>query len=373
MSKSKAAPKSATATLSNADKAKARSESAKKAAATRAAKKAQAATPSGKSGVELMVERLDGLDGKNVELQVSGSMNLTGGGVTMPEFFTGTLRAHDTKNGERRWKVGRRVVSLSTIASVEAIEAPAKPEPTPAAKPADTTPAPVAVSIDDQAKKAVDALPAHIVNYVEQHASQDAMAPMHGLPFVQAGRLYVQLEGRGGAGRGDTVAETTGLRPFLRATNGGLGEAPKKVLQIALATLGFERAPFPYVHPDRGSTASSYYSIELAAFKADIVVEPRQGKRDAARAEKVVATPNKSLAEAPVPMNPDGDERDVKRLGELWKAYNDARGAWRNAALKRVSKDKQDEYQAATREANADLVAHRRMMHTKNVQAAAKA
>lgn len=344
------------------------------------------------SSNHVTADALDALDGQPVEVQLFGSLSLNGGGMKAPTFHTGTLRAHDTKNRERRFKVGRRIVSLSTIASVKAVEpaAPAKPEPAkpdakkaksakaskPKAKATETVepPAvePIAThSIEDDAAEAAKVLPGYIVNYVEQHGSTDAMAPMHGLPFVQAGRLYVQLEGRGGAGKKDDVAATTGLRPFLRDTNGGLGDKPKKVLQLALAALGFERAPFPYVHPDRGSTASSYYSMPLDVFPAKVVAEPRQGKRDAKRAEKVVTTANKDLMVAPVPMRPDGNEKDVKRLDELWAAYDEARETWKRAALKRASADKQAEYQQATRDANAELVSHRRAMHAKNVRKAA--
>lgn len=233
---------------------------------------------------------------------------------------------------------------------------PSKAKPTKPSKPApDTTP-----TVD-----VAQVLPGYIVNYVEQHGSQDPMAPMHGDPFVQAGRLYLQLEGRGGAGKQDDVATTTGLRPFLRDTNGGLGDQPKKILQNGLADLGFTRKPFPYLHPDRGSTAASYYSRDLEGFPGEITIEPRQTKRDQRAAKRATEVANPALAEAPIPMQPAGSPEDVERLNALWAAYNDAREAWKAAGTARAPKDEQDEKMQATRAANAELLAHRKAMVAK--------
>jgi hypothetical protein len=306
------------------------------------------AKPAGKSGDDLVADQMDALDG------VKARVTVAGGDV---EPFVGKIKQHSDAGGERRWKVGARVVSVAQITGVERAD---EPEPTPTPDP--TTPQP---STDDDVAKAKDVLPGYIVNYVEQHGSTDPMAPMAGDPFVQAGRLYLQLEGRGGAGKKDDVAASTGLRPFLRDTNGGLGEKPKRVLQLALTALGFTRKPFPYLHPERGSTAASYYSVALDEFPEPVHAEPRQTKRDQRAIERATSVRNPALAEPVIPQRPDGSDEDVERLDALWAAYDKAREAWKQASLKRRPQDEQDAAMQATRDANAELLAHRKAMVAK--------
>lgn len=281
--------------------------------------------------------------------------------------YVGKIKQHgDGDGGERRWKVGSRIVSATQIAAVSTDEPTptTEPDPQPApAKPSKTA----AIAADAEAAK--DVLPQYIVNYIEQHGSTDPMAPMVGDPFVQAGRLYLQLEGRGGAGKKDDVAALTGLRPFLRATNGGLGDKPKKVLQVALGALGFERKPFPYVHPDRGSTASSYYSTPLDGFPLEVHQEPRQTKRDVKSIERATSVANDALLDVPVPQRPDGSPEDVATLNDLWTAYENARDAWKAACLKRKGPEIEEQLMVATREANAALLTHRKAMVAKLAEA----
>lgn len=385
---SKTAPKkSATPALSPEQKAAARSAASKKAAATRKANAAKAQSAAKVADVvndvqetaktevkaaasdAAFVTALESAEGKIARVRRTGDADPVEGKVA---------QADNGKDGGRRFKIGRRIVSVSDITHVEVVgqditaassEATAKPSAP--SKPSETAKPATKVDIDEEATKAKDVIPAYIVNYVEQCGSTDPMAPMSGLPFVQDGRLYLQLEGRGGAARGAEGVTLTGLRPFLRDTNGGLGEKPKAVLQRALVALGFERAPFPYVHPDRGSTASSYYSMPLSDFPAEVHAEPRQSKRTAKAANRGRVSASTADVEI-VPMDPPGSDEDRARLGTLRKAYDDARETWRNAAAKRVDKAKQDEYREATRAANAELLAHRRAMHAKNVAAAAK-
>lgn len=123
-----------------------------------------------------------------------------------------------------------------------------------------------------------DELRALIAEYVATQATAARDAPMLGAPFIQEGRIYIQLEGRGGVKQGKTLAlgKRTGLLPFLRTLGSPMGEF-KRPLQLALAQMGFTRNPFAYVHPKRGSTAASYYSIPLDAFGIKIEA-PERGR-----------------------------------------------------------------------------------------------
>lgn len=143
-----------------------------------------------------------------------------------------------------------------------------------------------------------------IGQYVNSQGSSEPDAPMNGAPFVQKGRVYMQLGGRGGVGKGVDVAEEnqTGLHAFLRS-QGSTMAASKRQLQGALSDLGFGRSPFAYVHPDRGSTAASYYSADIKVLKGVTITLPeRVGKREVAKAEKeaaAAAAPAEAPAEAP--------------------------------------------------------------------------
>jgi hypothetical protein len=149
-----------------------------------------------------------------------------------------------------------------------------------------------------------DALKQQIVAYVNATATADADAPQHGAPFIQKGEVFMQLEGRGGVGKASEVSAATGLRPYLRdqgdAEIAKMGEF-KKPLQSALVELGFKRQPFAYVHPERGSTAASYYRAPIAGLGVEFTAPERIGKRDAAKAERDAAAAAEAAKAAEAP------------------------------------------------------------------------
>lgn len=137
---------------------------------------------------------------------------------------------------------------------------------------------------------------AAVGEYVNSAGSSEPDAPQNGAPFVQKGKVYMQLAGRGGVGKGTDVEQATGLLPHL-AAQGSTMAASKRQLQGALSDLGFNRSPFAYVHPERGSTAASYYSADVGVLKGvKLTVAERVGKREVAKAEKEAAA-----AAAPAP------------------------------------------------------------------------
>jgi hypothetical protein len=168
---------------------------------------------------------------------------------------------------------------------------------TPAAKKA-STPKPAPEPLN------TDALKQQIVAYVNATATADADAPQHGAPFIQKGEVFMQLEGRGGVGKASEVSAATGLRPYLRdqgdAEIAKMGEF-KKPLQSALVELGFKRQPFAYVHPERGSTAASYYRAPIAGLGVEFTAPERIGKRDAAKAERDAAAAAEAAKAAEAP------------------------------------------------------------------------
>lgn len=234
-------------------------------------------------------------------------------------------------------------------------------------------------------------LPEIILAYVNAEGSNDPTAPKDGAPFVQGNpsRVYLQLEGRGGAGKDDDTFVATGLRPYILREweAGNLPDVPgKNAIRNALIELGFVRKPFSYTHPDRGSSSASYYSIAKSDLTADtgeqtitVTLESRT-MPERARSE---GTYYPSVADDPIiPQMPEGDEADTARLYQLWDAYNASRRAVQRfaaegyrlkplpekAALKRKA-ERDEEYIGLTafmRERKEDLFNHRRTMHTKN-------
>lgn len=132
----------------------------------------------------------------------------------------------------------------------------------------------------------IEELKALVVEYVNTHQAAPPEAPLLGAPFIQGGRVFMQLEGRGGVGRDNTVSTRTGLRPFLRDDKDSPMAEFKRPIQVALTELGFVRAPFAYAHPERGFTSASYYSLPVEDLgveegPAPAVKEPKRGRRRA--------------------------------------------------------------------------------------------
>lgn len=228
------------------------------------------------------------------------------------------------------------------------------------AKPGKPTNADRTAAIHDAVKQ----LPAVIVEYVTGASSTEYLAPMHGDPFVQDGKVYVALESRQGAARGEAADRVKGLRGYLTDRGNGLAELSKGDLTTAMKQLGFDRIPFAYNHPQRGGTFASHYWRVIDGEFADLAaLDPRQSGKTERAAKRAVATSNPALVEAPVPMRPDGSPADVAKLEDLWTAYNAARAVLQRSVNK--GPDARDEAFAATRSAQADLLAHRRVMVAK--------
>lgn len=245
------------------------------------------------------------------------------------------------------------------------------------------TPAPAPVE-----RNLIAELPAIVAAYFAEEASTDPLAPMHGAPFKTNDRLFLQLEGRGGAGKGTDDFTPTGLRPFIVRTEGD-STPGKMVIQKALITLGFERKPFSYNHPERGSSSASYYSRPALGFGAVAPVDARvaapRGKKSGTN-----VNPTHSVSDDPIiPQRPEGSDEDVAKLNELWNAYIDAQNAAKaqsaengrnpikkdaSAAVKAAAKEAREtraaELKGAMNEAHEALLDHRRTMHSKNEAAA---
>jgi hypothetical protein len=139
------------------------------------------------------------------------------------------------------------------------------------------------------------ALPGALNDYLAEHSDGDALAPMHGKSFVKNGTLFIQLEGRGGQARGGEAATKTGLKPWLDTRpNDVPSDATSRTIGSALTELGFTRGPFPYVHPERGSTAASYYNAPVEKARAvgiDVDAVPEfVGRRAAKKAAAETTT-----------------------------------------------------------------------------------
>jgi hypothetical protein len=225
-----------------------------------------------------------------------------------------------------------------------------------------------------------------VAAYVKACGSTDALAPMNGAPFVQKGRIYLQLEGRGGAGREAAEFTATGLRPWILAEK---GDAPGKgALKSLLDETGFVRKPFSYHHPERGSSSASYYSREVDGF--DGLDAPEARERPARESRRTERNPVRDvLSERIVPQMPEGNEEDTKRLQELWDAYNAARKTFQQIAARKTKTDgvskpvlerkraeKAEQLQAAREASHAaheELLLHRRHMDSLNLATAEKA
>lgn len=232
-------------------------------------------------------------------------------------------------------------------------------------------------------------LPQIIADYFAAEASQDPTAPMHGSPFKQGDppRLYLQLEGRGGAGKGQDDYTPTGLRPYMLKT---LGDATpsKGAIKSAINALGFERRPFSYNHPERGSSSASYYSAPASNLST---VAPVEARHAAPRSSKKAAGAiNAPVQDVVIPQNPEGNDEDVARLNALRQAYINAQDELKTLTAgfgrkpiksdaSQVTKDamkaEREGLKAAAiekmNEAHEELLAQRKVMHSKN-EAAAK-
>lgn len=278
-----------------------------------------------------LIEQLRELDGQRVTVTRKDG-----------DPVTGVLAPHKpADNDEPRFKVGARVVSLSNTKKVEATPAEDKPASEPVGYDGDVA--------------------ALILNYVEAHHSTDPDAPSKGVPFVQNDRVYLQLEGR----------VTGGLLAYARSES-KTDDVGKAALRKQIEELGFTRKPFSYHHSDKGQTSASYYSIEAKKLGGKLDVPNRQarerqtGKR-ASQREEVKAL----IEKATIPVRPEGSPEDVARCQELEQAYNDARAAWRTAAMRKRPADEQDAAKQAARDAQAEWQAHRRAMVERNKMAVA--
>lgn len=255
-------------------------------------------------------------------------------------------------------------------AGLTVVETPAEPE-APEAQP---EPTPERNLIGD--------LPSIIAAYFAAEASTDPAAPMHGAPFQTAGNLYLQLEGRGGAGKGDDEFTPTGLRPFIARTEGE-NTPGKMAIQKALIVLGFQRKPFSYNHPERGSSSASYYSRPALGFDAVEGVEERVAAPRGKKSSGGSSTTQSVSADPIIPQRPEGSDEDVAKLTELENAKLDAQNALKakraEFGKKPLKKDdaegkaKRDaeleELTGAMNTAHEALLDWRRTMHAKNTAA----
>lgn len=230
-------------------------------------------------------------------------------------------------------------------------------------------------------------LPAVIAAYFAEHVSTDPAAPMHGAPFKQNDRLYLQLEGRGGAGKGTDDYTPTGLRPYMLATKGDATPG-KGAIRQALVTLGFERNPFSYNHPERAASSASYYSALATAISN---VAPVEARKTAPRGGKkgTNVNPGHTVSDDPIiPQSPEGSDEDVALLEKYRAAYLAAQDALKSQhaewgrnpikkdaskAVKDAAKKERDEtterLTGLMSDAHEELLTHRKAMHAKNVEA----
>lgn len=291
----------------------------------------------------LFTVALDGLEGEYAK-------------VTIP--VTGRVqRAAPGPAGQPRFRVGRLTVTAQDI--LDAAEAPAPPARERAERPGTRS----AEETDRLLKDGIENLPAAIVEYVTSSSSTDILAPMHGAPFMQRGRVYVPVDTRHGAAANERVEATGGLFGYIQDRGNGLTGLTKRDVITVLTRLGFTRVPFVYEHPTRGATNAAYFWLPATgAFEELQALDERQTPGIQRAAARGVPVTNSVLTQPPVPMMPEGDEKDTATLTRLWEEYNAARtrlqGARRDAAAR-------EQALGETRAAQAALLAHRRAMVAK--------
>lgn len=198
-----------------------------------------------------------------------------------------------------------------------------------------------------------------VTAYVKKHATDDTLAPMHGLPFVQNDRVYLQVEGRA----------TEGLLGFARSSKKSLNELPKGVLLEAVRAAGFTRSPFSYQHPEKQQTSASYFSapvegFDLGSVKTRKVAE--RGGQSPANVERRMAAVQAAEKAGSIPMRPSGSDDDKAKLADLERTMSQARDAWKQACLDGADKDEQSKREAAYHSAKDEWTEFRQTMHSKS-------
>jgi hypothetical protein len=286
------------------------------------------------------VQRMDENDGKRMTVQL----------VDADEPIVGKVTQTSEKDGERRWKVGARVVTFSRIATAQLVEdqapAPATDEQ-PAEKPA-AEPKPEPVGITSDVRETV-------TQYVNEMGTSSPDAPVTALPFLLKDRVYVRVQ------------DENGLLAWATARQ---EQAPSLRRVIAqLLELGFTRAPYSYTDPVKGATSASYYNAPRTVL-GELTVEPRQARERAAAGARSVASVREVIKATSIPVRPEGTPEQQAECRRLEDAYNAKRQEVKDA---HAAKDKAraDELTAQMREAHDAWLSYRRSMVTADEPVAA--